>query len=164
MKRPEDRIRRAVEKALEQCSLSEEAKTHPHDLGLPDRKWITIASALASEAPVLVLDEPTLGQDWSARRRLTELIRSLVQDDRLALVVSHDMDFVAESCGTTVVLSHGAIRQQTATTEAFADESLIGEAGLDLPATARLGAALGLTPAPVSEEAFVGALQTRRPG
>jgi energy-coupling factor transport system ATP-binding protein len=162
MKRPEDRIRRAVEKALEQCGLSEEAKTHPHDLGLPDRKWITIASALASEAPVLVLDEPTLGQDWAAKQRLTKLISSLALEGGLVLVVSHDMDFVAEACETTIVLSHGAIRQQTPTRDAFVDVNLIADAGLELPATTRLGSQLGLTPSPVGEEAFVRAFKARK--
>ena len=161
MRRPNDRVARAVEAALEQCGLTAEATTHPHDLGLPQRKWVTIASALASEAAVLVFDEPTLGQDWAAKQRLKSLIRSLANSERLVLVVSHDMDFVAEACETTVVLSHGTIRYQGPTASAFTDTALINAAGLELPATTRLGIAAGLQPVPVGEKSFVEAFKTR---
>jgi energy-coupling factor transporter ATP-binding protein EcfA2 len=155
MKRPGERVKAAVERALELCGLAAEAKTHPHDLGLPDRKWITIASALAVEPPVLVLDEPTLGQDWAARQRLKSLIRATAAEDRLVLVVTHDMDFVAEACETTVVLTHGTVRYNGATARAFDDLAMIADAGLDLPATTRLGLALGFTPPPVGDGAFL---------
>lgn len=159
MKRPKDRVARAVASALERCGLTGQAGTHPHDLGLPDRKWVTIASALAAEAPVLVLDEPTLGQDVASKERLKSLISSLAQDDRLVLVVTHDMDFVAEACETTVVLTHGVVRYRGPTSAAFTDQTLIREAGLELPATTRLGLALGLSPAPVGETAFLNAIE-----
>jgi energy-coupling factor transport system ATP-binding protein len=162
MKRPASRVSAAVEMALEVCGLTPNARTHPHDLGLPERKWVTIASALAVEPPVLVLDEPTLGQDWLARERLTALIKSLAAD-RLVLLVSHDMDFVAESCSTTVVLTRGAIRYAGPTAGAFADRTMIEEAGLELPHSTRLGLALGMQPAPVGEAAFVATWRSRRP-
>jgi energy-coupling factor transport system ATP-binding protein len=155
MKRPSQQVDHAVQTAIERCGLTAEAKTHPHDLGLPDRKWVTIASALAAEPPVIVLDEPTLGQDWSAKQRLAKLISSLVTEDRLVLLVSHDMDFVAEACAITVVLTRGVVRYSGPTSEAFSDESLIREAGLQLPATTRLGIALGFDPAPVGMSAFL---------
>ena len=161
MKRPPDRIRTAVDDALERCGLTGDAKTHPHDLGLPQRKWVTIASALAAEPPVLVLDEPTLGQDWTAKQRLKMLLAWLVASDRIVLIVSHDMDFVAEACATTVVLTHGVVRYVGPTAAAFTDASLIQEAGLELPSTTALGMALGMIPAPVGESAFVRAMSRR---
>ncbi|TMF56796.1 MAG: ABC transporter ATP-binding protein [Chloroflexi bacterium] len=94
-----------VDAALTRCQLSSHASTHPHDLGLADRKWVTIASALAADAQVVVLDEPTLGQDRHARDRLARLVTSLAEDGRLVLVVTHDMDFVAQSPRPAIPLS-----------------------------------------------------------
>src|SRR5438270_3549549 len=162
MKRSAERVSAAVASALERCGLTRDAKTHPHDLGLPDRKWVTIASALAAESPVLVLDEPTLGQDWPAKGRLKTLIETLAASDRLVLIVTHDMDFVADACTNTVVLTHGVIRYVGPTANAFTDAAIIQEAGLDLPSTTRLGRALRLQPAPVGEAAFMQALRSRR--
>lgn len=155
MRRPAAAVSAGVDRALARCGLTAQAATHPHDLGLPDRKWITIASALAADPPVLVLDEPTLGQDWPARVRLRGLVSSLASEGRLVLLVTHDMDFVAETCPTTVVLTHGQLRHAGPTTEAFEDERLVAEAGLELPIPARLARALGAPRTIVGEEDFV---------
>jgi energy-coupling factor transport system ATP-binding protein len=162
MKRPAERVKAAVDDALQRCGLSGEAGTHPHDLGLPDRKWVTIASALAAESPVLVFDEPTLGQDQAAKQRLKTLLDWLVASDRLVLIVSHDMDFVAEACASTVVLTRGIVRYVGPTSAAFTDTTMIDEAGLELPATTALGSALDLEPAPVGEAAFVARIRARQ--
>src|SRR5207249_2365782 len=81
-------------------------EVHPHDLGLSERKWVAMASALAGEPSVVVLDEPTLGQDYPSRQRLRELVKRLGAEGKTVLVVTHDMDFVGEACATTVVLEH----------------------------------------------------------
>jgi energy-coupling factor transport system ATP-binding protein len=161
MHRPADRVARAVDEALARCGLTDAAATHPHDLGLPERKWVTIASALAAEPPVLVLDEPTLGQDALARERLSSLVRSLAADGLLVLVITHDMDFVAETCATTVILTRGEVRYQGPTAGAFEDERLLKDAGLEQPHATRLASALGAHPAPVGEAAVLEWLKTR---
>jgi energy-coupling factor transport system ATP-binding protein len=150
----------AVARALALCGLGGKEEIHPHDLGLSERKWVAIASALAAEPPVVVLDEPTLGQDQRSRRRLLGLLEVLAGQGRLVLVVTHDMDFVAESCPTTIVLSHGVVRHAGPTEAAFADRSLIEEAGLEPPHVTQLASALGLGPR-VTEAAFLSAWQSQ---
>lgn len=134
----------AVRRALERCGLAGQEAVHPHDLSLPERKWVAIASALAADPPVVVLDEPTLGQDHRSRDRLAGLVRGLAGEGRLVLVVTHDMDFVAETCPTTVVLTRGVVRHAGPTAAAFEDEALVAEAGLRPPHVTRLARALGL--------------------
>jgi energy-coupling factor transport system ATP-binding protein len=155
MHRSAAEVSAAVDRALERCGLGAQAAIHPHDLGLPDRKWVTIASALAADPPVLVLDEPTLGQDWPARVRMRSLVGSLAAEGRLVLIVTHDMDFVADTCPTTVVLTHGQVRHAGPTAAAFMDETLVAEAGLELPISARLARELGAPQPVVGEQAFV---------
>jgi energy-coupling factor transport system ATP-binding protein len=142
-KSPEE-VRRAVARAIELCGLEGKEDVHPHDLGLSERKWVAIASALASEPPVVVLDEPTLGQDQHSRQRLQRLSQTLGVEGRLVLVVTHDMDFVAEACETTVILSAGTVRYAGPTAGAFDEEALVADAGLRPPHVTRLARALGL--------------------
>jgi energy-coupling factor transporter ATP-binding protein EcfA2 len=154
MGRSRETVQATVDRALDRCGLRAQASTHPHDLALPERKWVTIASALAADPPVVVLDEPTLGQDWSGRERLSTLVQGLAAEGRLVLVVTHDIDFVARACDFTVILTRGEVRYAGKTGEAFADQRRIEEAGLELPSSTRLAHALGANPAPVGEEAF----------
>jgi energy-coupling factor transport system ATP-binding protein len=134
----------AVARAIDRCGLAGNEEVHPHDLGLSERKWVAIASALAIEPPVIVLDEPTLGQDAASRQRLRELVGDLAGEGKLILVVTHDMDFVGEACPRTVVLTHGVVRHAGPTAAAFEDQAMIGEAGLEPPHVTMLARALGL--------------------
>src|SRR5436305_10319916 len=131
LKRPVDDIASGVTRALAACGLEGKEDLHPHDLGLAERKWVTIASALAGDPGVLVLDEPTLGQDYPSRQRLLALVRELADEGKIVVVVTHDMDFVGEACGATIVLSHGQVRYSGPTELAFADRSMVEEAGLE---------------------------------
>jgi energy-coupling factor transporter ATP-binding protein EcfA2 len=144
MGRTPDAIEKAVAGAIERCGLAGNETVHPHDLGLSERKWVAIASALAVEPPVIVLDEPTLGQDFASRRRLRDLVGELAEEGKLVLVVTHDMDFVGEACPRTVVLTRGEVRHAGPTAAAFEDEAMIAEAGLEPPHVTALARALGI--------------------
>src|SRR5690242_19163194 len=156
LKRTSVEIERGVAAALEMCGLEGKEQVHPYDLGLSERKWVAIASALAAEPRIVVLDEPTLGQDHPSRQRLSRLVRRLADEGRSVLVVTHAMDFVGESCPSTVVLSRGEVRYAGATRGAFADPRLIREAGLQAPHITLLAEAVGLGLC-VNEAEFLGA-------
>ena len=156
LKLSRDERERGVENALELSGLSDKQSEHPHDLGLSERKWVAIASALAHEPQVVVLDEPTLGQDYPSRDRLRTLVGRLAADGRTVLIVTHDMDFVGEACPTTIVLSHGRVRFAGPTSEAFEHRPTVEEAGIEEPHVTALARAIGLQPV-VSEEEFLAA-------
>jgi energy-coupling factor transport system ATP-binding protein len=161
LKRPVQAAERAVTSAIEACGLVGKEDTHPHDLGLSERKWVAIASALATEPEVVVLDEPTLGQDYPSRGRLRKLVRGLGSQGKLVLVVTHDMDFVGETCTFTVVMSRGRTLYAGPTEEAFADPDLVKAAGIEAPHVTALARGLGL-PECVNESGFL-ELWRRRP-
>ncbi|TMC39406.1 MAG: ABC transporter ATP-binding protein [Chloroflexi bacterium] len=156
--KPAEDVERGVAWALKACGLQGKEEVHPHDLGLSERKWVAIASALAGEPKVVVLDEPTLGQDYPSRERLRMLAAQLADLGRAVLVVTHDMDFVGESCPTTVVLSHGVVRYAGATEKAFADRSMVDDAGIQPPHVTALARSLGMSES-VSEAAFLAAIR-----
>jgi energy-coupling factor transport system ATP-binding protein len=159
LKRSPAEIERGVVAALEACGLTGKEEVHPHDLGLAERKWVAMASALASEPSVVVLDEPTLGQDYPSRVRLRDLVGRLASGGKSVIVVTHDMDFVGEACSTTVVLSHGRLRYSGPTAQAFGDESMVAEAGIEAPHVTTLARELGVRES-VNEAAFLEAWQT----
>jgi len=154
LKKSSEDVDRGVAFALQACGLEGKEDVHPHDLGLSERKWVAIASALASEPRVLVLDEPTLGQDYPSRVRLRRLVEGLAGDGRTVIVVTHDMDFVGEACPTTVVLSHGEVRYAGSTSPAFADHAIVSEAGIEPPHLTLLARTLRL-PEVVNEAGFL---------
>jgi energy-coupling factor transport system ATP-binding protein len=100
-------LQRAVDEALALVGLTDARNANPYDLGLSRRKLLGIASILAMETPIVVLDEPTTGQDARGAARIRDLVATLSAAGRTALAVSHDLGFVAEVFPRVVVLAGG---------------------------------------------------------
>jgi energy-coupling factor transport system ATP-binding protein len=152
----------AVSSALTMVGLAEEAATNPYDLGAARRRLLAIASVVAMRTPVLVLDEPTSGQDGLGVARVRELVAGATAEGRTVIVVSHDLRFVAETFPRVVVLRAGQVVLDAPPAQAFAAPAwgTLRETGLEPPAAAVLADRLGLGPV-ASEAALVGALAAR---
>jgi energy-coupling factor transport system ATP-binding protein len=145
-----------VKAAVARVGLGEDLGAHPGDLGETRRKLLTIASVLAMETPVVVLDEPTTGLDARGVERMEGIVRELVEAGRSVIAVSHDMRFVAETFARVVVLDAGRVVLDGTPAEVFAEPSWakLRAAGLEPPAAAVTGARLGLGSTP-SEASLV---------
>jgi len=99
----------AVELALDMTRLRAVRDRHPYDLGYSRRKLVTIAAVLAMQTPVVVLDEPTTGQDRAGVEALIELMGRLRSEGRTVVVVSHHAEFVRRTCGRRVRMFEGSI-------------------------------------------------------
>jgi energy-coupling factor transport system ATP-binding protein len=117
------RLRAAVDEALERVELSGEARTNPYDLGAARRKLLTLASVLAMRTPILVLDEPTTGQDL----RGLAIVRQVVDQAHAAgctvIAISHDMEFVASAFDRVVVMRGGRVVLDGSPASVFAEPS-----------------------------------------
>jgi energy-coupling factor transport system ATP-binding protein len=102
-------LRTAVSDALEATGLVGEERTNPYDLGGSRRKLLALASVLAMCTPVLVLDEPTTGQDARGIERVRAVIDEVTASGRTVIAISHDMRFVAESFERIVVMRAGRV-------------------------------------------------------
>jgi energy-coupling factor transport system ATP-binding protein len=104
-----DQLKAAVAAALEAVGLADAAATNPYDLGSSRRKLLALASVLAMQTPVLVLDEPTTGQDMAG----IEIVRSVIErahaDGRTVIAISHDMEFVASAFDRVIVMREGTM-------------------------------------------------------
>jgi energy-coupling factor transport system ATP-binding protein len=155
----------AVGKALESVGLADVADSNPYDLGYSRRKLLAIASILAMETPIVVLDEPTTGQDARGVARIGEIVASLAAAGRTVLAISHDMRFVARTFERVVVMRAGRIVLDGTPGEVFAEPNweTLASTYLEPPLAARVGARLGLGSTP-TEESLVEALATRASG
>ncbi|MGI6209151.1 MAG: energy-coupling factor ABC transporter ATP-binding protein [Anaerolineae bacterium] len=116
--------------ALEQVGMAAMAERAPHQLSLGERKRVAIATVLAMQPRLLVLDEPTAGLDPRGRRELIALLRSMPQT---LLVATHDMRLVWELCPRTVIMDGGRVVADGATAELLADAELLEAHGLETP-------------------------------
>jgi energy-coupling factor transport system ATP-binding protein len=116
-------LRAAVAQALRATGLDREEATNPYDLGGARRKLLALASVLAMETPVLVLDEPTTGQDAGGVERVRQIVESVAASGRTVIAITHDMRFAAEAFERVVVMRAGRVVLDGSPTAVFAPES-----------------------------------------
>ncbi|HET7388963.1 MAG TPA: ATP-binding cassette domain-containing protein [Nocardioidaceae bacterium] len=85
------------------------AGRHPRDLSEGQRLTLALAVVLAAGPPLLLLDEPTRGLDYTAKRRLVEILRDLAEGDHGILLATHDVELVAEVADRVLVLADGEV-------------------------------------------------------
>lgn len=124
----EEQVRQRATLALQQMNMGAYAGRTSHHLSLGEKKRISIATVLAMEPTVLLLDEPSAGLDPRARRTL---IRLLDQLGTTMLISTHDLRLVQELCPRTVILDEGHIVADGATDELLGDEGLLRAHGLE---------------------------------
>lgn len=152
-------LREAVTQALAATGLESEERTNPYDLGQSRRKLLALASVLAMRTPVLVLDEPTTGQDARGVDRVSEVVRAVATEGRTVIAISHDMRFVAETFERVIVMRAGRIILDGTPAEAFAAEAwdALRSTYLQPPLAARVGARRGVGSTP-TDGALIAAL------
>ncbi|HEX2470397.1 MAG TPA: ABC transporter ATP-binding protein [Candidatus Limnocylindrales bacterium] len=115
---------------------------HPHRLPLPVRKLVSIASVLTMRTPILVLDEPTTGQDHRTADRIADVIRDLSAAGTTVIAVSHDMLLVAAIADRLVVLDGGRLVADGRPRDVLSDAQLAATTRLAPPQITQLAMAL----------------------
>lgn len=146
-----------VTNALRLVRLENVAQSHPYDLHPAQRKLVALAAVLAMQTPIIVFDEPTTGHDSQGVALIGEIIRSLKQDGRTVLTISHDIDFCAEHFQRVVVMGQGQILADGPATSILGQTELLEQTAVQPPQMTRLAAALGLPtqPAPLTVHDFL---------
>jgi cobalt/nickel transport system ATP-binding protein len=119
-----------VLRALAQVGMADFADRPPHHLSFGQRRRVAVATVLAMDPEILVMDEPSSNLDPASRRELAAIIRSL---DVTVLMVTHDLPYALELCERAVVLSGGVIAADGPTRELLADPELMARHRLELP-------------------------------
>ena len=116
--------RAVVERALERCVVVELADRQIGELSGGERQRTRIARALAQEAPILLLDEPTAGLDLRYRMELFHLLRELRAEGLAVLVITHDLNLAARFADRLLLLDRGCATARGAPTEVLSREAL----------------------------------------
>lgn len=105
-KSPEE-ISRKVNEILELMNLKHLASRHPHSLSQGEKQRVAIASLIAKEPDILILDEPTAGQDGYHLNILTETVRKLKERGITIILITHDLRFAAKTAERAIIINNG---------------------------------------------------------
>jgi cobalt transport protein ATP-binding subunit len=136
-------VEERVAEALAVVGLSGYEDEVPFTLTKGERQRVAVASVLAAQPQVIILDEPTTGLDYRHQRSMMEMLRDLHRRGHTVIIITHSMWVAAEYAERVVVMKDGQILLDAPTRAAFAQEQVLAEASLRPPPLLRLGNWLG---------------------
>lgn len=148
-------VKRRVRSALELAGLAKRAQAHPYDLPQTERKLLALAATIAMQTPVMVLDEPTIGQDVRGRERIGRILKELRKAGRTLVLITHDVDFCAEHCERVVAMADGKILADGRTADVLAQNEILKQASVTGPQLMRLAQSLRMKAKPLTTKEFV---------
>ena len=138
-------IEKAVKESIEIVGLNyaEVKDKSPFDLSGGQKRRVAIAGVIVIKPHILILDEPAAGLDPLGKKEIMELLHKLHRERcKTVIIVSHDMDEVAENCTRTAVISCGEVVMCDSPARLFEREKEILSLGLDVPLTSKISAEL----------------------
>jgi len=129
----EDVIQRRVTSLLNTLDLERYEKASPFVLSGGERKRVALAAILVWDPKHVIMDEPTIGQDYLQKDRLRNFIMQLVSQGKTIIIVTHDVEFVAECKPRVVLLSHGMVIADGPATSILTNSALVERASLVPP-------------------------------
>ena len=159
----EDVIKKKVHDALEICGLYSFRKWPISALSYGQRRRVTIASILVLDPEVIIMDEPTAGQDFHHYTKMMEFIRKINKEyDLTILMISHDMHLIEEYTDRALVIGDKKILADTTPAELFSQSELIDRANLAETSLFKLGQRLKSMDALDFIETFIGYERSKR--
>jgi energy-coupling factor transport system ATP-binding protein len=130
-------------------------------LHLSERKLLALAAVLAMRTPVVVLDEPTTGQDGRGIAAIAAIAARLKAERRTVIAITHDIDFAAENFDRVIVMAKGRVIADGPTREVLAQTEVLRAAEVEPPQVARLARAVGMSNTPLTPREFVTEIERR---
>ena len=131
-------IEKRVTWALNLLALTQYRKTSPFLLSGGERKRVALASVLAWDPQMLILDEPTIGQDHEQKEKLRQFIMQMQTQKKTVVIVTHDVEFVAECNPRVVLMKEGKIVADGVGKEILTDPALLELSSIVLPQIAQI--------------------------
>jgi len=141
--------------AAKMCQIEEYLKMNPYDLPFSLRKFVTIASVIAIDVDIIILDEPTAGQDLDGLKRQKYIIEELHKQNKTIITITHDMEFVIDNFERIIVMANKRVVGDARKEEIFWNFDVLHQAALKQPVVAQLAHRLKIDGQVVSIEDFV---------
>jgi energy-coupling factor transporter ATP-binding protein EcfA2 len=151
----EEKINHRVEKVLKICGLAPFRKWPISALSFGQKKRVTIASILVLEPNILILDEPTAGQDY---RHYSDIMNFIIEINKLGvaiILITHDMHLMLEYTSRAVVLSDGKIIADASPSEILTNPEIISQANLKVTSLYQLSQKAGIKDGTVFVQNFI---------
>lgn len=142
---PAEEVEKAVRESIEIVGLNynEVKDKSPFDLSGGQKRRVAIAGVIVTKPHVLILDEPAAGLDPLGKKEIMELLHNLHREwCKTVIIVSHDMDEVAENCTKAAVIADGEVVLCDSPSKLFEREEELLSLGLDIPLTSKISAEL----------------------
>jgi energy-coupling factor transport system ATP-binding protein len=134
----EEIIKRNVETLLQRFNLSKFGDAHPYNLSRADQFRVTFASVVAMNPDILVVDEPTTGQDHAQSHEIMNFLQEENKKGKTILVITHHLRFVAQYIQRLMIMLNGKILYDGPTRNAFSNYSLMKSSLIDPPEMSKL--------------------------
>lgn len=134
----EDVIEKRITWALNLLALSQYRKTSPFMLSGGERKRVALASVLAWDPRILILDEPTIGQDYEQKEKLRQFILQMRTQEKTIIIVTHDVEFVAECDPRVLLMLNGKITADGEARKILTDPKTLEQASIVPPQIAQI--------------------------
>ena len=131
-------IEQRISWALNLLSLTQYRKTSPFLLSGGERKRVALASVLAWNPNMLILDEPTIGQDYQQKEKLRQFIVQMQTQGKTVVIVTHDVEFVAESNPRVVLMKEGTVVADGEGKEILTNPEVLAQSSIVLPQIAQI--------------------------
>ena len=135
-------VEQRVVEALKLVGMEEKRKEFPPALPKGERAKVVIASALALDPEIIILDEPTTGQDFKGCHQIMQIARQLHEQGRTVVFVTHHMALVAEYAERVIVMTGGKVLLDSFTEDIFSQPDVVRQACIIPPQITLLGQAL----------------------
>lgn len=150
-----EKVKELTEYAVSISGLSGCEEENPYNLPLSVRKFVTIASVIAMDTDILILDEPTAGQDLKGICTLENILNELKKKGKTVITITHDMEFVANNFEKVFVMAHKNLLKVADAKSIFSNSALLEESMLKRPYISELTAEVGLPGDILSEDELV---------
>ncbi len=151
MHTPEDEVKARVEEVLRVCGLYPFRNWPISALSYGQRKRVTIASIIVMRPDIIVLDEPTAGQDYRHYTDIMDFLKTLNRQGLTIIMITHDMHLMLEYCNRCVVILDGRKIYDGSCAEVLVDDELVAKANLKKTSLYQLGAEVGVDPRDITQ-------------
>ena len=151
MHTPEDEVKSRVEEVLRVCGLYPFRSWPISALSYGQRKRVTIASIIVMRPDIIVLDEPTAGQDYRHYTDIMDFLKTLNRQGLTIIMITHDMHLMLEYCNRCVVILDGRKIYDGGCAEVLVDNELVAKANLKKTSLYQLGAEVGVDPRDITQ-------------
>lgn len=127
---PESKIKERVAKTLKICGLYPFRNWPISALSFGQKKRVTIAAILVLEPDLIILDEPTAGQDWKTYSEIMNFLRELNHQGKTIMIVTHDMHLMLEYTNRSLAFANGKLIADTTPIKLLTDSKLVKQASL----------------------------------